>query len=260
MDNQLKTFAESAKGLSRTPLGIIALFIVLVYGFATLAVTLGRDMQGLLPPLIYFLVFFPLIVFVGFLWLVSKHHDKIYGPSDFRDEENYLKSQMYAVGMLATASAKSADHSQSASVSSSEINALVEVVTKSFSHIGSVREYPRQILWVDDNPENNRYEREAFQAQGVAVSLATSTAQGLALLKTNKFSAIISDMGRREGPNEGYVLLDKVREIGMKTPFFIYSSSNAPEHTRAAVERGAQGSTNKARELYQMVMKAILNP
>ncbi len=31
-----KNFAETAKGLARNPLGIIALFIVLVHGFASL--------------------------------------------------------------------------------------------------------------------------------------------------------------------------------------------------------------------------------
>jgi cytochrome c biogenesis protein CcdA len=72
-------------------LGIIALFIVLVYGFATIAVTFGNNLKGNLTPLIYFLVFFPVLVFIGFLWLVSQHHDKIYGPADFKDETNFLK-------------------------------------------------------------------------------------------------------------------------------------------------------------------------
>jgi hypothetical protein len=36
IDNQLKTFGSIARGLARNPLGIIALFIVMVYGFAAL--------------------------------------------------------------------------------------------------------------------------------------------------------------------------------------------------------------------------------
>ncbi|MBY0475234.1 MAG: hypothetical protein K2Q13_09275 [Nitrosomonas sp.] len=70
------------------------------------------------------------------------------------------------------------------------------------------RERKSRGLWVDDRPENNVYERQAFQAQGVEFSLALSTNEALDILKTNKFAVIISDMGRKEGPQEGYVLLD----------------------------------------------------
>ena len=64
-------------------------------------------------------------------------------------------------------------------------------------------------------------------------------------------------MGRKEGPKEGYVLLEKLRGNGDDTPFFIYAGSNAPEHKRMAREKGAQGSTNRAQELYQLVVGAV---
>ncbi|MEI7227711.1 response regulator, partial [Dickeya dianthicola] len=51
-------FAESAKGFTKSPLGIIALFIVLVYGFASLVVGLGSGLLEHVVPLIYFMVFF----------------------------------------------------------------------------------------------------------------------------------------------------------------------------------------------------------
>jgi hypothetical protein len=35
MNDQTKGFGETAKSLARNPLGIVALFIVLVYGFAS---------------------------------------------------------------------------------------------------------------------------------------------------------------------------------------------------------------------------------
>ena len=63
------------------------------------------------------------------------------------------------------------------------------------------------MLWVDDRPENNVYERQAFEEQGLHFRLALSTEEALQILKQEKFAAIISDMGRKEGPKEGYVLL-----------------------------------------------------
>ncbi len=64
-------FAETAIGFTKSPLGIIALFIVLVYGFASFVVGFGNGLSEHIAPLIYFMVFFPVIVFLGFLWLVA---------------------------------------------------------------------------------------------------------------------------------------------------------------------------------------------
>lgn len=90
--SDLSSFGAAAKGLARNPLGIIALFIVLIYGFA--AMTLGfNDRLEVTErvPLVWFLVIFPVIVLLLFGWLVSCHHEKLYSPSDFRSDEIFLK-------------------------------------------------------------------------------------------------------------------------------------------------------------------------
>lgn len=249
-------FSESAKGFTKSPLGIIALFIVLVYGFASLVVGLGQGISEHIAPLIYFMVFFPVIVFLGFLWLVANHHNKLYGPSDFKNEDNFMKSQMASVASLAAATAKQPGHE--GGLPESQLREIVNIVSNA-SKKQKAEKWINRVLWVDDRPDNNIYERQAFQAQGVEFSLALSTNEALELLKINKFAAIISDMGRKEGPQEGYVLLDKLRSFGDTTPFVIYAGSNLPEHKRQARERGAIGSTNRADELFQLVMGAISN-
>ena len=117
--------------------------------------------------------------------------------------------------------------------------------------------WKRRILWVDDRPENNVYERSAFESLGLEFTLALSTKQALDTLSKNQFAAIISDMGRKEGPREGYVLLEAVRATNSNTPFFIYAGSNAPAHKREAIARGAQGTTNRVQELFDMVIQAL---
>lgn len=86
--------AESAGQLSRNPLGIIALFIVLIYGFASLVI--GLSTEGLKPEqkeaLIWFLVAFPFVVLFVFAWLVSKHHAKLYAPKDYREDKGFLQT------------------------------------------------------------------------------------------------------------------------------------------------------------------------
>ncbi len=259
MVTDVKSFADSAKGFTKSPLGIIALFIVLVYGFATLAVSFGDNLKEHIAPLIYFLVFFPVVVFFGFLWLVSQHHDKIYGPSDFKNEDNFLKMKMSAVASLAAATAKQPDGQGDTQSAQRQLDSIVELVNKTSptDKNPKLEKWRSRILWVDDRPENNVYMRQAFESQGIEFSLALSTNEALEILDSNKYAAIISDMGRKEGPQEGYVLLEKIRKSGNKTPFFIYSGSNLPEHKKLAREKGAQGSTNQAQELYSMVMNMI---
>ena len=87
-------FGKAAQKLSRNPLGIIALFIVLVYGIA--ALVLGISSSSLQSnerlPLIYFLIFFPVIVLIAFYRLVSKHHVKLYAPNDYQDKEGFFRA------------------------------------------------------------------------------------------------------------------------------------------------------------------------
>jgi hypothetical protein len=52
------------------------------------------------------------------------------------------------------------------------------------------------VLWVDDTPSNNEYERKALEALGVSFVLATSTDEAFEKVKRQSFDAIISDMGR----------------------------------------------------------------
>ncbi len=253
MTGQIDKFGDVAKGLARNPLGIIALFIILVYGFASLVTAFaGSFTPSERAPLIYFLVFFPILVLGVFVWLVSKHSEKLYAPSDFKHEENYVRMQLSAAASLAAASTKLQTNS-----AESDIQNIVETVQHASPAKYTENGWRNNILWVDDRPDNNRYERKAFEAMGLKFTLALSTNEALEILSKQRFAAIISDMGRREGPREGYVLLDTVRKKDSSTPFFIYAGSNAPEHKAEAREHGGQGSTNMAQELFQIVTKGI---
>jgi hypothetical protein len=94
MNTDLPSFSKSAKDLSRNPLGIIALFIVLVYGFACLlfGFSAGDLVSVERQPIIWFVVLFPIAVLALFGWLVSCHHDKLYSPKDYRDDNSFLKT------------------------------------------------------------------------------------------------------------------------------------------------------------------------
>ena len=114
-----------------------------------------------------------------------------------------------------------------------------------------------RLLWVDDNPSNNVYERRALEEKGIRVTTSTSTEDALDRIATSEFDVIISDMGRPEGDRAGYDLLERKQEMGDRTPFIVYSGSGEEEHRREARRRGALGATNRPQELFQLVRQAV---
>jgi hypothetical protein len=79
--------------MARGPLGIIALFISLIYAISALllAASVTQLSQGNKTPLICFIVLFPFAVLIMFSWLVAGHHKKLYAPSDFRSDDSFLR-------------------------------------------------------------------------------------------------------------------------------------------------------------------------
>lgn len=246
---------STAPKLAKNPLGIIALFIVLVYAMAC-AVTAasGTAPQAERLPLVYFLVLFPVLVLAVFGWLVSRHPLSLYAPSDFRKDEHYIAAAELRAAKAAAA-LTAASFSTGGPISPEEAASIAVTSVKEAS--SSASKSRSCVLWVDDRPENNSSLRDAFLEFGIDVQIALSTEQALASLEASKFDAIISDMGRKEGDQEGYVLLDAVRKRQFKMPFFIYAGSNSAEHKAQAETRGAQGSTNNPNELFREVTKAI---
>ena len=257
MDNgSLKDFGTIAKGLARNPLGIIALFIVLVYGLASLVIITGGSLTP--PerlPIIYFLVVFPVIVLGVFTYLVSFRSGHLFAPADFKNEENYVKMQQMRLSAVASLAVAKRTKDRS-SVEDINISDVVRSVESAVTLVQEGTENP-WVLWVDDRPSNNIFERQALESVGIRFVLSETTDDALDILSKRTFGAIISDMGRREGPREGYALLDALRARDDRTPLFIYASSNAPEHKRETREHGGQGCTNDGQELFDMVTRAI---
>ena len=112
--------------------------------------------------------------------------------------------QLTAVASLAAASAKG-----QLAAGEADVEGIVKAV-QGAGHRDSGADWKNRVLWVDDRPENNAYERQAFEAIGLRFTLALSTDEAFHQLGQRKYAAIISDTGRREGPKEGYVLLGRL--------------------------------------------------
>ena len=87
-------FLKNAKDFVKNPLGIIALFISLIYGFASMLLgsAAGKLSESERWPIIGFIIIFPGIVLHTFYRLVTMHHGKLYAPGDFRNDLSFLKT------------------------------------------------------------------------------------------------------------------------------------------------------------------------
>jgi CheY-like chemotaxis protein len=173
-------------------------------------------------------------------------------------EATAKRRQAEAAAALGAAVAKSpAAASETPAQAAERAQEVAEVVAERVN-ARTVREARgSRVLWVDDRPENNVYERRSLEALGVNFDLSTSTEDALNRLTAVKYDAVVSDMGRPPDPRAGYTLLDTMRQRGIRTPFIIYAGSNAPEHKDAARRHGALDSTNRADELFELVLSAL---
>lgn len=85
---------DTLKHYLHNPLGILGMFITLCYLIAGIVFSIGLgqlqgDSERL--PFIYFIIGFPLVILIAFLFLVICHHEKLYSPQDFSDEANFVK-------------------------------------------------------------------------------------------------------------------------------------------------------------------------
>ena len=195
-----------------------------------------------------------------FAWLVSKHHTKLYAPSDYKADESFIQASQesyQAAISLGAATAKWAAEG----ARPDEIERVTKAAAQSIARATAPRrerdETTKTVLWVDDRPDNNIFERQALESFGLRFVLSLSTDDALAKVEQISFDAIISDMGRPPDSRAGYTLLEALRNKGDQTPFIIYASSRAPEHIAEANLRGGQGTTNRPDELFDMVLNEV---
>ncbi|MGC1218569.1 MAG: response regulator [Phormidesmis sp.] len=172
-------------------------------------------------------------------------------------EASLKKKQAEVTAALAAAAAarsiRNSTHEDAEKETRNAANLVAEAVTPN-----TIRQASQsKILWVDDRPENNVYERQALETLGVSFVLAASTDEAIEHVSRRRFSVIISDMGRPPDPQAGYTLLDQLRASGDKTPFIIYAGSRAAKHIAKSRKHGAIGCTNNPNELFEMVLFAL---
>jgi CheY-like chemotaxis protein len=172
-------------------------------------------------------------------------------------EVQVAQSVEAAAALGAAIAARNAGEANAVAPSPSDITGVSSMIRQAALPSVSRRIHGASVLWVDDRPANNAYERFALEALGLHVTLSTSTEDAIRKLRERPFDVAISDMGRPPDQQAGYTLLDQMQKQKLSVPFIIYAGSDRPEHRAMARERGALDSTNHPRELVQLVVDAV---
>ena len=243
---QMSEFVKESKNFIKNPIGMIGLFIVSVYAIASLAVIKINPSDFASNSIIAFMVIFPVLVLFMFYRIVTKYPAALYGPADYKDETILRDLQMTLLASNNPDDLKFTEKSKQKKLES--VSQRLTVLREQLNWQNAGR-----ILWVDDNPSNNLALMRQFENFGLSIDIAKNTNDATTLFKSNRYLLIISDMGRAEGNREGYVLLSKIRNQDNYIPFFIFSSSDNPEHHLEAIKSGGNGSTNSSMRLTEWV-------
>ncbi len=149
---------EITKSLARNPLGIIALFIVLVYAVASVVISLAKAefYQNPLHPAILFLAIFPLVVLGVFAYLVARHHRNLYAPQDFKDE-GYFFGGLKIPSLLGSGTSGVATSDTSGKKTDSQIASSIESSYKKLISFGYVLIHQTEVVHRRTSPKSGRY-------------------------------------------------------------------------------------------------------
>lgn len=165
-----------------------------------------------------------------------------------------------AVSLEAATSEKTVDNVERKIVADDGTHEIISLVNQLLTPETSKSLEGTKVLWVDDKPSNNTYERNALEALGLRFTIATSTEDGLEQLRKRNYDLIISDMGRGIDRHAGYTLFEKMKTIGSSAPFIIYAANGSkPEYKVEAAKRGIFASVAGPSRLFNAVIKAHLS-
>lgn len=111
-----------------------------------------------------------------------------------------------------------------------------------------------KILWIDDNPAGNTWERQMLAAFGVSFVTVETTSSALACLRAEHFDLVLSDIARADNPDEGLDALPLVLQMAPGVPLVFYVGHVASDRP---IPTGSKGITAEPNELLHLVLDQL---
>ena len=109
-----------------------------------------------------------------------------------------------------------------------------------------------RILWVDDEPANNRIEARIFETAGARVIMVASTDAADHEVARSRFDLVISDIARGSEPDAGLKMAAGLVRRGIDVPMIFYVGE-----AKKPVPAVAFGITDRPDELIHLVVDAL---
>lgn len=109
-----------------------------------------------------------------------------------------------------------------------------------------------RLLWIDDHPDNNRYEIKLFEEAGARVDTRLTSAAAEAAIMHVTFDLIISDIDREGNAQEGLRLAHHLAQVRNSPPLILYVA-----RARRPAPVSAFGITDRPDELVHLVLDAL---
>jgi CheY-like chemotaxis protein len=110
-----------------------------------------------------------------------------------------------------------------------------------------------RVLWVDDHPENNAWERELLRSLGVVVVPVESTRSALACLEAEPFDVVLSDINRDHESDNGIDGAMQIHRMVPTLPIVFYTQNL----TSPRILEPASGLTTEPNELIHLILDRL---
>lgn len=109
-----------------------------------------------------------------------------------------------------------------------------------------------RLLWVDDQPENNRLDVRLLRSAGAKVTLVESTEEAFRALARTHFDVVISDIARGDQQEAGLRMAEEFPRRSVRSPIIFYVGE-----ARKPIPDEAFGVTDRPDELLHLVLDAL---
>ncbi len=136
---------------------------------------------------------------------------------------------------------------------STDISKLIEdipVLAKEPKHAA-------RVLWVDDNPANNEFERKALRPHGIIFDNVVSTSEALDQMNNESYDLIITDLSRTDSSDgsrtAGANFLTQATVV-KGPPVIVYAGYWVEKQKPELIKLGASEATSSCQQLFDSVL------
>jgi len=147
------------------------------------------------------------------------------------------------------------------SIRRSTFSGDVAAIVQAIPTLAVVPRRAARVLWVDDHPSNNEYERQLLRRHGIVFDNVVSTKEAIEQLVNESYDLVITDLGRSASSDRsndaGANFLDEPAVRTGGPPVIVYAGRWAVAHREELKRRGAVDVMRDREQLIDTVLGSL---